>query len=118
PFTFPASDLLAHLNQHVPGAVVMGGIASGGLVRRQSRLFLDGRVVSHGAVGAHLPRAEVHPLVAQGCRPVGDPYTTTRADGNVIFELGGPPPPARPRRPAAAPPGPGRGLPAPGVPPG
>src|SRR5262249_46854048 len=37
-------------------------------------------------------RAEVHPLVAQGCRPVGDPYTTTAADGNVIFGLGGQPP--------------------------
>jgi small ligand-binding sensory domain FIST len=92
PFTFPASDLLAHLNSRVPGAVLMGGIASGGLALRQSRLFLDGRVLSSGAVGARLPRAEIHPLVAQGCRPVGHPYTTTRADGNVIFELGGRPP--------------------------
>jgi small ligand-binding sensory domain FIST len=105
PFTFPAGDLLAHLNEHVPGAMVMGGMASGGLARRQSCLFLDGRVISHGAVGAHLPGAEVHPLVAQGCRPVGDPYTVTRADGNVIFELGGRPPLARLRELAAALPG-------------
>jgi small ligand-binding sensory domain FIST len=102
PFTFPVSDLLAHLNQHVPGATVMGGMASGGLRMRQSRLFLDGRVLSHGAVGASLPQAEVHPLVAQGCRPVGNPYTTTRADGNVIFELGGRPPLERLRDLAAA----------------
>ena len=92
PFTFPAGDLLAHLNEHVPGTMVMGGMASGGLRQRQSRLFLDGRVLSHGAVGAYLPGAEVHPLVAQGCRPVGNPFTTTRADGNLIFELGGRPP--------------------------
>src|SRR5215471_2160143 len=77
PFTFPVAGLLAHLNEHVPGARVMGGLASGGLQLRQSRLFLDGRVLPGGAVGAHLPRAEVHPLVAQGCRPVGDPYTIT-----------------------------------------
>jgi small ligand-binding sensory domain FIST len=95
PFTFPAVDLLDHLNEHVPGAVVMGGMASGGLRQRQSRLFRDGRVISHGAVGAHLPRAEIHPLVAQGCRPVGDPYTITGADGTLIFELGGRPPLAR-----------------------
>ncbi len=105
PFTFPAGDLLAHLNEHVPGAVVMGGMASGGLARRRSQLFLDGRAITHGAVGAHLPLAEVHPLVAQGCRPVGDPYTITRADGNVIFELGGRPPLARLRELAAALPG-------------
>ncbi len=102
PFTFPAADLLAHLNQHVPGAMVMGGMASGGLRRQESRLFLDDRVLPRGAVGAYLPAAEVHPLVAQGCRPVGDPYTTTRADGNLIFELGGRPPLARLRELAAA----------------
>ena len=95
PFTFPARDLLTHLNARVPGVVVMGGLASGGLRLRQSRLFLDDRVLSQGAVGVHLPRAEVHPLVAQGCRPVGDPYTVTQADGNLIFELGGRSPLAR-----------------------
>ena len=102
PFPVPAGDLLAHLNQHVPGAVVMGGMASGGLRSGQSQLFLDDRVVTRGAVGAHLPRAGIHPLVAQGCRPVGDPYTVTRADGNVIIELGGRPPLARLRELAAA----------------
>jgi small ligand-binding sensory domain FIST len=115
PFTFPASDLLAHLNSRVPGAVLMGGIASGGLARRQSRLFLDGRVLSSGAVGARLPRAEIHPLVAQGCRPVGHPFTTTRADGNVIFELGGRPPLTRLQELAAELPGRDRELLAQGV---
>jgi small ligand-binding sensory domain FIST len=102
PFTFPVADLLAHLNSRVPGAWVMGGLASGGLRMRQSRLFLDGRVLTEGAVGAHLPRAEVHPLVAQGCRPVGDPYTITRAEANMIFELGGRPPLVRLQELAAA----------------
>jgi small ligand-binding sensory domain FIST len=105
PFTFPAGDLLAHLNEHVPGALVMGGMASGGLRLGQSRLFLDGRVLSGGAVGARLPGAEIHPLVAQGCRPVGAPYTVTRAEGQVIFELGGRPAVARLRELAAALPG-------------
>jgi small ligand-binding sensory domain FIST len=92
PFTFPADHLLAHLNSSAPGTVVMGGMASGGLAQRRTRLFLDGRVVTQGAVGAHLPRAEAHPLVAQGCRPVGAPFTITGADGSLITELGGRPP--------------------------
>jgi small ligand-binding sensory domain FIST len=101
PFTFPAVDLLAHLNRHARGTVVMGGMASGGLAQRGSLLFRDGAVLTGGAVGAHLPGAAVRSLVAQGCRPVGDPYTVTRADGNLIFELGGRPPLARLREMAA-----------------
>jgi small ligand-binding sensory domain FIST len=102
PFTFPADGLLTHLNEQVPGTVVMGGMASAALAPRQSRLFLDDRVLSAGAVGVHLPDAEVHPLVAQGCRPVGDAFIITRADGNLIHELGGRPPLARLREMAAA----------------
>jgi len=102
PFTFPADGLLAHLNQQRPGAVVMGGMASAALPARQSRLFLDDRVRSGGAVGVHLPGAEVHCLVAQGCRPVGDAYTITRVEGNVILELGGRSPLARLQDMAAA----------------
>ena len=102
PFTFPADGLLTHLNEQVPGAVVMGGMASAASAPRQSRLFLDDRVLSAGAVGVHLPDAEVHPLVAQGCRPIGDAYIITDADGNVIHELGGRPPLVRLREMAAA----------------
>jgi small ligand-binding sensory domain FIST len=91
PFTFPPDHLLAHLNADVAGTHVMGGIASGGLAFRQSRMFLDGRVLSQGAVGAYLPRAEIHPLVSQGCRPIGDPFTVTAAEGSLVQELGGRP---------------------------
>ena len=102
PFTFPADGLLAHLNEQRPGAMVMGGLASAALRPRQSRMFLDDRVLSAGAVGVHLPNAEVHPLVAQGCRPIGDAYIVTRADGSLIHELGGRPPLVRLREMAAA----------------
>ena len=105
PFTFPADGLLTHLNEQRPGAVVMGGLASAALRSRQSQLFLDDRVLSSGAVGVHLPRAEIHPLVAQGCRPVGDAYIITGAQGNVIHELGGRPPLTRLQEMAAALPG-------------
>jgi small ligand-binding sensory domain FIST len=102
PFTFPPDHLLAHLNSHVAGTLVMGGMASSTAGLPQSRLFLNGRVLSRGAVGAYLPHAEIHPLVSQGCRPVGDPYTVTGAEGNIVYQLGGRPPMARLRELAAA----------------
>ncbi len=90
PYSFPVDSLLSHLNQHVPGALVMGGVASGGLGPGQSRLFLDDRVLSDGSVGVRLAHSTgVELLVSQGCRPVGSPYTITVGDGNMIRELGG-----------------------------
>jgi small ligand-binding sensory domain FIST len=91
PFTFPAEYLLTHLNENARRTQVMGGMASGGLGAQRSRLFLDGRVLSEGAVGAYLPDARIHPLVSQGCRPIGDPFTVTAAEGNLVRELGGQP---------------------------
>jgi small ligand-binding sensory domain FIST len=92
PFSFPTDHLLRHLNQQIPGTVVMGGMASGGMGPGETRLFLDDRVVDEGAVGARLPGVRIRTLVSQGCGPVGNVYTVTRAEGNVIHELGGRPP--------------------------
>jgi small ligand-binding sensory domain FIST len=92
PYTFPTDPLLGHVNERAPGTVVMGGLASGGMRRGDTRLFLDDRVLDSGAVGARVPGTRIQPLVSQGCRPVGNPYTVTKAEGNVIHELGGVPP--------------------------
>ena len=80
------------MNEWIPGTVVMGGMASGGTGPGDTRLFLDDRVVDTGAVGARMPGIRIRPLVSQGCRPIGNVYTVTRAAGNVIHELGGRPP--------------------------
>ncbi len=92
PYSFPTDLLLQHVNARIPGTVVMGGMASGGTQPGETRLFLDDRVVDSGAVGARLSGVRIRPLVSQGCRPIGNVYTVTRAEGNVIHELGGRPP--------------------------
>ena len=92
PFSFPTDLLLEHVNERVPGTVVMGGMASGGMGPGDTRLFLDDRVVETGAVGVRVPGIRIRSLVSQGCRPIGNVYAVTRAEGNVIHELGGQPP--------------------------
>jgi small ligand-binding sensory domain FIST len=92
PFSFPTDLLLRHLNERVPGTIVIGGMASGGTRPGETRLFLEGRVLDTGAVGVRVPGIGIRALVSQGCRPVGNAYTVTRAEGNVIHELGGLPP--------------------------
>jgi small ligand-binding sensory domain FIST len=92
PFSFPTDLLLSHVNDRVPGTVLMGGMASGGTEPGETRLFLDDRVVNAGAVGVRMPGIGIRALVSQGCRPIGSPYTVTSAEGNVIHQLGGLPP--------------------------
>ncbi len=89
-FSFPAAHLLGVLNDERPGTVVLGGLAGGGSEAGDTRLFFGNRVFTDGAVAVAVSgRVRVRTLVSQGCRPIGDPVTVTRADRNIIFELGG-----------------------------
>jgi small ligand-binding sensory domain FIST len=93
PFSFPADGLLHRLNEDRPGAMVLGGMASGGVAPGQNRLLLGSQELKEGAVAALLVGgARVRPVVSQGCRPIGKPMVITKADRHVIYELGGRPP--------------------------
>jgi len=93
PFTFPADTFLGRLAADRPGLPVIGGMASGARGPGGSRLVLDDHVMPVGAVGALLgPGSGLTTVVSQGCRPIGDPFVVTKAERNVIYELGGQPP--------------------------
>ncbi|HVL33407.1 MAG TPA: FIST N-terminal domain-containing protein [Actinomycetota bacterium] len=89
-FSFPAGHLLQSLNETRPGTIVSGGLATGGARPGDTRLFYGGQVFDHGAVAVAVSgRVRVKTMVSQGCRPIGNPMTVTRADRNILFELGG-----------------------------
>jgi small ligand-binding sensory domain FIST len=92
PHTFPTHLLFAHLNAHAAGTTVIGGLAGGGGEAGLTRLFCDAEVFASGAVGVRLPGVRTRPIVSQGCRPIGSPYTVTGADGSIITGLAGRPP--------------------------
>ncbi|MDQ2754814.1 MAG: FIST C-terminal domain-containing protein [Actinomycetota bacterium] len=93
PFSFPVEPFFEWLATTHPGLPVIGGMASGARTPGRTRLVIDGRVRSDGAVGVLLgPGAHVRTEVSQGCRPIGFPWMVTRADGNVIQTLAGKPP--------------------------
>ncbi len=92
PFSFPAEAFYAELARRRPGLPVIGGNASAARGPGGNRLALDGEVFTSGAVGALLgPGVDVETVVSQGCRPVGQPYVVTRAERNIVYELGGEP---------------------------
>ncbi|HEX3871054.1 MAG TPA: FIST N-terminal domain-containing protein [Pirellulales bacterium] len=92
PFTFPADALLERLDEAQPGIPVLGGMASGAAAPGENRIFLGGDAFDSGAVAILVDGdITVRSIVSQGCRPIGHPMVVTRAEQNVIFELGGRP---------------------------
>ncbi len=90
PFTFDTAALIAGLDAAYPGGRKIGGLVSGGSGPGQNALWAGGSVQRVGAVGVAMSgNIAVDTIVAQGCRPIGDPMPVTRADGNVVRELGG-----------------------------
>ena len=90
PFSFPMDQVIAHLSDAAPGVRIIGGFASAGFGPGGNTLLLDDERFATGAVGVWLPdEIGVTPAIAQGCRPIGEPFVVTRAERNVLYEIGG-----------------------------
>lgn len=90
PFSSDAERFLEGLDFAYPSSIKIGGMASGGQSPGRNVLLLDGAVHKEGLVGVAMRGAlRVETIVAQGCRPVGEPMTITRCDRNVLFEVDG-----------------------------
>ncbi|MGI9604292.1 MAG: FIST signal transduction protein [Acidimicrobiales bacterium] len=92
PYSFPTDQFLDALGSQYPQLRAVGGLASAARGPGGNRLIIDGTIIEQGAVGvllADVVGTEI--IVSQGCRPIGEPYVVTRAERNVVYELGGQP---------------------------
>jgi len=90
PMTGDPERMAALFNEAYPGAPLVGGMASGMLLHKPSWMLLGSHVLNNGLAGVALVGpVELQTVVAQGCRPIGDPLIVTKAEGNVLHELGG-----------------------------
>ncbi|MBK35723.1 MAG: hypothetical protein CME26_09375, partial [Gemmatimonadetes bacterium] len=90
PFSFPVQDLLMGMDFAFPNSVKIGGLASGAQRQGGNALFLNGQVLRTGAIGLALDgNIVVDTVVAQGCRPVGEPMRISKSDRNMLLELDG-----------------------------
>ena len=86
-------DLLAGLDFAFPASVKAGGLASGGPFMGAHLLFLGEDVYTDGAVGlAFSGPVVMETVVAQGCRPIGEPRRITRCHQHLLMEMDGEPP--------------------------
>jgi small ligand-binding sensory domain FIST len=96
PFSFPIDAFLARVDEDHPGLPIVGGVASGAAQPGGNTLVVGERTYDSGAVGVLIGGGvRIRPVVSQGCRPIGRPLVITRAEANLIVELGGRPALAR-----------------------
>ena len=90
PFSLRGEQLLMGLDYAFPASAKIGGLASGAHHPGGNALYLQDKVHTSGAVGVAM-RGDivVDTVVAQGCRPIGDPMTVTSCDRNALLELDG-----------------------------
>jgi len=82
------NDLLQGLDFAYPGSIKVGGVASAASNNGGGGLFCDYRLQREGVVGLALSgNVVVETIVAQGCRPIGQPYWVTEGERNILLGL-------------------------------
>jgi small ligand-binding sensory domain FIST len=88
PASMDTEEILKRFDAAYPNTPKIGGLVSGVEAAGQAALFLNDRRLDQGLVGLAISGPiELQTLVAQGCRPVGDPMIITRCKDSVIYEL-------------------------------
>jgi small ligand-binding sensory domain FIST len=89
PFHMRTDQWLRGWNAAYAPRPILGGLAAGNDGEFASQLYLNGHVYDDGGVAISVGGAVgIAGLVAQGCEPVGETWTITRAEGNVIHQIG------------------------------
>ena len=90
PYTCQPTKLIEELNATYRTRPIIGGLVSGGQGPGEHFIFMNTEVYTEGAVGVAMTgNITMDTVISQGCRPIGQSYIITRAEDNVVWELGG-----------------------------
>lgn len=88
PFTLAVEPWLDAWNAGFPGVPAVGGLASGGRRGDTAFAFYERQLLEGGIAVGFSGGVQIRTLVSQGCRPVGEPFTITGAEGHLVTSLG------------------------------
>jgi small ligand-binding sensory domain FIST len=89
PFHLDTETWLRGWNEAYAPLPVLGGLASGDFPEQATQLYLNGDVLEEGGVAISVGGAvELVGMTSQGCTPIGDTWTVTKVDQNIIQEIG------------------------------
>lgn len=89
PFHLDADAWLKGWNEAYAPAPILGGLASGDFSERRSQVYLNGDVFEDGGVAISFGGdVKLASMISQGCTPIGETWTITKVEGNLIYEIG------------------------------
>jgi small ligand-binding sensory domain FIST len=89
PFHLDSEAWLNSWNRSFPSTPTFGGLASGDFAEQRSQVYLNGEVYDEGGVAISIGgEIGLAGITSQGCTPIGDTWTLTRVDQNIIHEIG------------------------------
>lgn len=89
PFHLDSESWLKGWNEAYAPLPIMGGLASGEFTEQSTRVFLNGEVFEQGGVALSVGGGvRLVGVTSQGCTPIGDTWTLTKVEQNVIHEIG------------------------------
>jgi small ligand-binding sensory domain FIST len=88
PFAPELERWLAEWNIAFPEAPSIGGLSSGIDGSGERMLLLDGGLVDAAVLALAVKGGRIRTIVSQGCKPVGEPFTITHAEENLVYALG------------------------------
>ncbi len=88
PFHLHSDQWLESWNLAYAPLPMLGGLAAGAIGEHQSYLFLNGETYSDGLIAVSVGGAvAIGCRISQGCTPIGDTWTITKAEKNLILEI-------------------------------
>jgi small ligand-binding sensory domain FIST len=88
PFHLDAENWLRFWNEAYPSLPVFGGLASGNFQDQTTQVYLDGEVFEDGGIAISVGgEVKLTGVISQGCTPIGDTWTLTRVEHNLIQQI-------------------------------
>ncbi len=89
PFHLDSESWLRTWNEAYAPTAVMGGLASGVFTDQTTQVYLNGDVYEEGGVAVSIGGAvRLAGITSQGCTPIGETWTVTSVDHNIIHRIG------------------------------
>jgi small ligand-binding sensory domain FIST len=89
PFHLDSEGWLRGWNEAYAPLPVLGGLASGDFSEQRTQLYLNGEVFEDGGVAVSVGGdVRLTGVTSQGCTPIGETWTLTRVEQNIIHEIG------------------------------